>query len=87
MWLHRSSALAVRNTVARLIADVYAGTMHPRIDLGLARCRCLYHNQPQQLPDRMLIATQSARPAICIQYIDFTNRTDRPVNPNPTTSR
>jgi hypothetical protein len=30
------TALAVRNTVARLIADVYAGRIHPRIAAGLA---------------------------------------------------
>ena len=30
------NALAVRDTVARLIADVYAGKLHPRIASGLA---------------------------------------------------
>ena len=30
------NALAVRDTVARLIADVYAGKIHPRIAAGLA---------------------------------------------------
>ncbi len=30
------NALAVRDTVARLIADVYAGKIHPRIASGLA---------------------------------------------------
>jgi hypothetical protein len=30
------NALAVRETVARLIADVYAGKIHPRIATGLA---------------------------------------------------
>ena len=30
------NALAVRDTVARLIADVYAGRIHPRIAAGLA---------------------------------------------------
>ena len=30
------NALAVRDTVARLIADVYAGKLHPRIVTGLA---------------------------------------------------
>ena len=30
------NALAVRDTVARLIADVYAGRLHPRIAAGLA---------------------------------------------------
>jgi len=30
------NALAVRDTVARLIADVYAGRIHPRIASGLA---------------------------------------------------
>jgi hypothetical protein len=30
------NALAVRDTVARLIADVYAGRVHPRIANGLA---------------------------------------------------
>jgi len=30
------NALAVRDTVARLIADVYAGKLHPRIAAGLA---------------------------------------------------
>ena len=30
------NALAVRDTVARLIADVYGGNVHPRIAAGLA---------------------------------------------------
>ena len=30
------NAMAVRDTVARLIADVYAGKLHPRIATGLA---------------------------------------------------
>lgn len=30
------NAIAVRETVARLIADVYAGRLHPRIAAGLA---------------------------------------------------
>jgi hypothetical protein len=30
------NALAVRDTVARLIADVYTGRIHPRIAAGLA---------------------------------------------------
>src|SRR5713101_3699201 len=30
------NALAVRDTVARLVADVYAGRIHPRIAAGLA---------------------------------------------------
>jgi hypothetical protein len=30
------TALAVRDTVARLIADIYAGRVHPRIAAGLA---------------------------------------------------
>ncbi|MGD0506349.1 MAG: hypothetical protein ABSA27_01025 [Terriglobales bacterium] len=30
------NAMAVRDTVARLIADVYAGRIHPRIATGLA---------------------------------------------------
>jgi general stress protein YciG len=30
------NAIAVRDTVARLIADVYAGRIHPRIAAGLA---------------------------------------------------
>ena len=30
------NALVVRDTVARLIADVYAGKIHPRIGAGLA---------------------------------------------------
>jgi len=31
-----SNAIAIRDTVSRLIADVYAGTLHPRIASGLA---------------------------------------------------
>jgi hypothetical protein len=31
-----NTAIAVRDTVARLIADVYAGRIHPRIAAGLA---------------------------------------------------
>lgn len=30
------TAIAVRNTVARLIADVYSGKLHPRVGAGLA---------------------------------------------------
>jgi hypothetical protein len=30
------NVIAVRDTVARLIADVYAGKVHPRIAAGLA---------------------------------------------------
>ena len=30
------NAMAIRDTVARLIADVYAGKLHPRIAAGLA---------------------------------------------------
>lgn len=29
--------MRIRDTVARLIADVYAGKLHPRIAAGLAR--------------------------------------------------
>ena len=29
--------MAIRDTVARLISDVYAGKLHPRIAVGLAR--------------------------------------------------
>jgi hypothetical protein len=31
------SAIAIRDTVARLISDVYEGKLHPRIVAGLAR--------------------------------------------------
>jgi hypothetical protein len=30
------NAMAIRDTVARLISDVYAGKLHPRIAAGLA---------------------------------------------------
>jgi hypothetical protein len=30
------NAMAIRDTVARLISDVYAGKLHPRISAGLA---------------------------------------------------
>ena len=37
-WIHYPAwnVMAIRDTVARLISDVYAGKLHPRIAAGLA---------------------------------------------------
>jgi len=60
-----NSAAAVRDTIARLIADVYSGKVHPRIAAGLAPLMHLHVRllQATELEQRLAQVEQQLRVA------------------------